>query len=485
MQNNNAMNKAIIAHILGKVLVIFAALMLLPLAVGLYYNESVLGFAVAAFVTALSGALLCAIPAKQRDLFSREGYAAVGLAWICMGLFGAIPFVISGDIPNYIDAVFETVSGLTTTGSSIVPNVEDMTRAGLFWRLFTHWIGGMGVLVFIMVVMPAGDEHSMHIMRAEVPGPTVGKLVPKARQTARILYIIYAALTVVLTVLLMLGGMDLYDALLHAFATAGTGGFSTKAASVGAYNSAYIEIVIGVFLVIFAANFNLYYLILIGRVREALKSEELHWYIGFIGAATLSIAVSIYKMYGGFATGLRHAFFNVTSIISTAGFGTVDFTLWPTFAQFVLVLLMFSGGCAGGTAGGLKVSRVMLLIKSALADIASTLHPREVHQVRLDGKRVDAGTTKAIYCYFFAYLFILFAAGLIVSLDGYDFTTSFTASLACLSNVGPGLALVGPMGNFAMFSPASKITLIAAMLLGRLEIYPIIILASPLLWRKK
>ncbi len=485
MQNNNAMNKAIIAHILGKVLVIFAALMLLPLAVGLYYNESVLGFAVAAIVTALFGALLCAIPAKQRELFSREGYAAVGLAWICMGLFGAIPFVISGDIPNYIDAVFETVSGLTTTGSSIVPNVEDMTRAGLFWRLFTHWIGGMGVLVFIMAVMPAGDEHSMHIMRAEVPGPTVGKLVPKARQTARILYVIYAALTVVLTVLLMLGGMDLYDALLHAFATAGTGGFSTKAASIAAYNSVYIELVIGIFLVLFATNFNLYYYVIIGSVREAVKNEELHWYWGIITFATLSIACGISKMYGGFATGLRHAFFNVISILSTAGFGTVDFTTWPAYTQCILVLLMFIGGCAGGTGGGIKLSRVMLLIKSSLADIASTLHPREIRRVRLDGKRVDDSTTKAVYCYVSVYIMLILLCGLIVSIDGYDFATNFTAALSCMSNIGPGLSLIGPAGSFAIFSQRSKIVMIITMLLGRLEIYPIIILASPLLWRKK
>ena len=479
------MNKAVIARILGKVLLIFAALMLLPMCVGLYYGESARAFLLAVGITAAVGGALCAVPGKERELYSREGYAAVGLAWICMGLFGALPFVINGDIPNYIDAVFETVSGLTTTGSSIVPNVEKMSRGGLFWRLFTHWIGGMGVLVFIMAVMPAGDEHSMHIMRAEVPGPTVGKLVPKARQTARILYIIYAALTLIETILLKLGGMSFYDAILHAFATAGTGGFSTRAASIAAYDSVYIELVIGVFLVIFAANFNLYYLILIGRVREALKSEELHWYLGIIALATLGIAGSIAKMYGGFAVGLRHAFFNVTSIMSTAGFGTVDFTQWPTFAQYTLVILMFIGGCAGGTGGGMKLSRVMLLIKSAGADIASTLHPREVHSVRMDGKRVESGTTKAVYCYFFAYMMIMTLTGLLVSLDGYDYATSFTAALSCMSNIGPGLGLIGPMGNFAIFSAPTKIVLTAAMLLGRLEIYPIIILASPILWRKR
>lgn len=479
------MNKAITANILGKVLVLFASVMLVPLAVAAWYGESIVPFAVSAAVTALSGFALCAIPAPSREYFSREGYAAVGLAWICMGLFGAVPFVLSGDIPNYIDAVFETVSGLTTTGASVVPNVEDMTRSGLFWRLFTHWIGGMGVLVFMLAVMPAGDARSMHIMRAEVPGPTVGKLVPKARQTARILYLIYAALTLTETVFLLFGGMSLYDAVLHAFATAGTGGFSTRALSVGAYDSVYIEMVIGVFLVIFAANFNLYYLILIGRARDALKNEELHWYLGIIALSTLAIAGSIAKMYGGVASGLRHAFFNVTSIISTAGFGTVDFTLWPSFAQYILVLLMFIGGCAGGTGGGMKLSRVMLLAKSSTADIASTLHPREVHSVRMDKKRVDEKTTKAVYCYFFAYLLIILVSGLIISLDDYDFATSFTAALSCMSNIGPGLELIGPMGSFCIFSVRSKLVMIVVMLLGRLEIYPIIILASPLLWRKK
>ncbi len=473
------------AHILGKVLIIFAAVMLVPLAVAAWYGEGLTPFAVGAAVTAAAGFALRAIPAPSREYFSREGYAAVGLAWICMGLFGAIPFVLSGDIPSYIDAVFETVSGLTTTGASVVPDVEAMTRSGLFWRLFTHWIGGMGILVFMLAVMPAGDARSMHIMRAEVPGPTVGKLVPKARQTARILYIIYAALTLVEAVLLLLGGMTPYEAVLHAFATAGTGGFSTRALSVGAYNSVYIELVIGVFLVIFAANFNLYYLILIGRARDALKNEELHCYLGILAVATLAIAGSIAGMYGGFAAGLRHAFFNVTSIMSTAGFGTVDFTAWPSFAQFVLVLLMFIGGCAGGTGGGMKLSRVMLLVKSSMADIASTLHPREVHSVRLDGKRVGDETTKAVYCYFFAYMFILLFAGLVTSIDGHDFATSFTAALSCMSNIGPGLGLIGPMGSFAIFSPGVKIVLTVTMLLGRLEIYPIIILASPLLWRRK
>ena len=371
-----------IAHILGQVLLIFAVLMLLPLLTALIYGENPAAFAISAAVTAAVGVLLSRVPVRTTEIFAREGYAAVGLAWLAMGLFGALPLVLNGDIPDFIDAVFETVSGLTTTGASIVENVELMSRSGLFWRLFTHWIGGMGVLVFLLAVIPRGEEHAMHIMRAEVPGPTVGKLVPKARDTARILYIIYAALTVIETILLKLGGMSFYDALLHAFATAGTGGFSTRAASVAAFDSVYIEMVIAVFLILFATNFNLYYLILIGQAREALKSEELKCYLGLILVSTLSIAAGITKIYGGIGTALRHAFFNVTSIMSTAGFGTVDFTTWPQYAQMILVLLMFVGGCAGGTGGGLKVSRAVLLIKTAAADIAKVLHPREAHCIR-------------------------------------------------------------------------------------------------------
>ena len=478
------MNARMIARILGTVLLIFAALMLFPLIAGLCYGENVMNFVISIAATGAAGGVLLLFKPRTSAISSRDGYAAVGLAWIFMGLFGALPFVISGDIPDYVDAVFETVSGLTTTGSSILPNVEALSRGGLFWRSFTHWIGGMGVLVFIMAVLPTGDEHSMHIMRAEVPGPTVGKLVPRARETARILYFIYGALTIIETVLLMLGGMSFYDALLHAFATAGTGGFSTRAASVAAFNSLYIEMVIAFFLVLFGINFNLYYFVIIGQVTEALKSEELHCYFGLIAAATLSIAAGISKMYGGFGTALRHAFFNTMSIVSTAGFGTVDFVQWPEYAQYILVLLMFIGGCAGSTGGGLKLSRVMLLVKTAGADVVQMLHPREVRRVQMDGKRVDAATTKAVYSFFFLYVLIIVVTGLLISVDGYDFTVNFTAALSSMSNIGPGLSIIGPTGNFAIFSTFSKIVLTIVMLLGRLEIYPLVILASPTLWRR-
>ncbi len=478
------MNARMIARILGTVLLIFAALMVFPLIAGLCYGENVMNFVISIAATGAAGGILLLFKPRTSAISSRDGYAAVGLAWIFMGLFGALPFVISGDIPDYVDAVFETISGLTTTGSSILPNVEALSRGGLFWRSFTHWIGGMGVLVFIMAVLPTGDEHSMHIMRAEVPGPTVGKLVPRARETARILYFIYGALTIIETVLLMLGGMSFYDALLHAFATAGTGGFSTRAASVAAFNSLYIEMVIAFFLVLFGINFNLYYFVIIGQVKEALKSEELHCYFALIAAATLSIAAGISKMYGGFGTALRHAFFNTMSIVSTAGFGTVDFVQWPEYAQYILVLLMFIGGCAGSTGGGLKLSRVMLLVKTAGADVVQMLHPREVRRVQMDGKRVDAATTKAVYSFFFLYVLIIVVAGLLISVDGYDLTVNFTAALSSMSNIGPGLSIIGPTGNFAIFSTFSKIVLTIVMLLGRLEIYPLVILASPTLWRR-
>lgn len=478
------MNARMIARILGTVLLIFAALMVFPLIAGLCYGETVMNFVISIAATGAAGGILLLFKPRTSAISSRDGYAAVGLAWIFMGLFGALPFVISGDIPDYVDAVFETISGLTTTGSSILPNVEALSRGGLFWRSFTHWIGGMGVLVFIMAVLPTGDEHSMHIMRAEVPGPTVGKLVPRARETARILYFIYGALTIIETVLLMLGGMSFYDALLHAFATAGTGGFSTRAASIAAFNSLYIEMVIAFFLVLFGINFNLYYFVIIGQVKEALKSEELHCYFALIAAATLSIAAGISKMYGGFGTALRHAFFNTMSIVSTAGFGTVDFVQWPEYAQYILVLLMFIGGCAGSTGGGLKLSRVMLLVKTAGADVVQMLHPREVRRVQMDGKRVDAATTKAVYSFFFLYVLIIVVAGLLISVDGYDLTVNFTAALSSMSNIGPGLSIIGPTGNFAIFSTFSKIVLTIVMLLGRLEIYPLVILASPTLWRR-
>ena len=481
------MNYAIVLRLLSYILLTEGALLLLPAAASLCYGEwFVMGvFLFTAALSAALGALLHRIKTKSQIFYMREGFATTALCWLLISVVGAVPFVLTGCIPNPVDALFETVSGFTTTGASILPGVEDLPKGILFWRSFTHWIGGMGILVFVLAVLPMSGNRSMHIMRAEVPGPTVGKLVPRIRKTASILYLLYIALTLVETVLLIAGGMSFYDALLHSFATAGTGGLSTRALSIGYYNSAYIDIVVGVFMILFGANFSLYYLILLGNIRTALRNEELRWFLGIIAFAVLTIAVDIRNLYGGVGHALRYSFFQVTSIISTTGFATADFNLWPEYSKFLLVLLMFVGGCAGSTAGGLKVSRVMLLFKSCTIEVKKMLRPRCVENVRLDGKPVDAQTVYNALTYFTFYIIIMLIAGLIVSLDGLDFTTNFTAALSCLSNVGPGLSLVGPTGSFAIFSPLSKIVLMICMLLGRLEIFPLLLLFVPFTWRWK
>ena len=477
------MNYRMICRVLGFIMLCLAALLLLPLTAGLCYGQNVLNFVITIGIAAALGFLLTRARPKTGGLFARDGFVIVGLGWIMMSLVGALPFVLSGSIPNYIDAVFETVSGFTTTGASVVLNVEQMPRGDLFWRLFTHWIGGMGVLVFVLAVLPMSGEHSMHIMRAEVPGPTVGKLVPRARKTASILYLIYVVMTVIETVMLKCGGMSFYDALLHSFATAGTGGFSTRAASIGAFNSLYVEMVTATFMILFGMNFNLYFLLLLGRFKDVVKNEELHWYLGIIAAAVLAIALGITKMYGGFAVALRHAYFNVATVISTTGFCTVDFSTWPEYCKWILVLLMFTGACAGSTGGGLKISRVAILAKSSRAEVRQTVHPRSICRIQLDGRRVDAGVVRAVSVFFVMYVSLLLFITFIISFDNYDLETNFTATLSCMSNIGPGMSLVGPTGSFSIFSPLSKIVLSFAMLLGRLELYPILVLFSARTWK--
>lgn len=477
------MNYRMICRVLGFIMLCLAALLLLPLTAGLCYGQNVLNFVITIGIAAALGFLLTRARPKNGGLFARDGFVIVGLGWIMMSLVGALPFVLSGSIPNYIDAVFETVSGFTTTGASVVLNVEQMPRGDLFWRLFTHWIGGMGVLVFVLAVLPMSGEHSMHIMRAEVPGPTVGKLVPRARKTASILYLIYVVMTVIETVMLKCGGMSFYDALLHSFATAGTGGFSTRAASIGAFNSLYVEMVTATFMILFGMNFNLYFLLLLGRFKAVVKNEELHWYLGIIAAAVLAIALGITKMYGGFAVALRHAYFNVATVISTTGFCTVDFSTWPEYCKWILVLLMFTGACAGSTGGGLKISRVAILAKSSRAEVRQTVHPRSICRIQLDGRRVDAGVVRAVSVFFVMYVSLLLFITFIISFDNYDLETNFTATLSCMSNIGPGMSLVGPTGSFSIFSPLSKIVLSFAMLLGRLELYPILVLFSARTWK--
>ena len=476
------MNFRMIGQVIGRVLCIEAALMLLPMVAALAYGETPAPFLITIAVTGGIGLVMWRVRAKSGGITARDGFLIVGLSWIAMSLFGALLFVLTGDIPNYIDALFETISGLTTTGASVVTAPEEMTRGGMFWRLFTHWIGGMGILVFVLAVLPMSGNRSMHIMRAEVPGPTVGKLVPRIRKTASILYLLYIALTLVEMVLLIAGGMSFYDALLHAFATAGTGGLSTRALSIGYYNSAYIDIVVGVFMILFGVNFSLYYLILLGNIRTALRNEELRWFLGVIAFSVITIAFDIRNLYGGVGHALRYSFFQVTSIISTTGFATADFNLWPEYSKFLLVLLMFVGGCAGSTAGGLKASRVLLLLRCARRSLRRLSHPRAVKVVKLDGKAVDEETLNTVFVFFTCFFLVLGGTCLVVSLDGFSLTTSCSAALACISNTGPGLEAVGPLGNFAAFSSLSKVVLSMAMLVGRLEIFPILILFQPSTW---
>ena len=479
------MNYRVVCNILGKVLLSEGILLVFPLMAALWYDESVLPFLWTMLPLFVIGGGMSRIKPRRNDLFAREGFVVVGLSWLLMSAFGALPFVLSGDIPRYIDALFETVSGFTTTGSSILTDVEAMSRGCMFWRLFTHWVGGMGVLVFIAAILPISGDHYIHVMRAEVPGPTVSKLVPKARKTARILYLIYLVLTLVEMVFLLCGGMSFYDAVLHAFATAGTGGFSTRAASVGAFESVYIDVVISTFMLLFGCNFNLFYLILLGQGLTALKSEELRVFLVIIAASVLAIALNIMGSVGGFAQGLRYAYFQVTTIISTTGFATADFDKWPELSRWILVLLMFVGGCAGSTAGGLKVSRVIILFKSYLYELKQLILPTRVKRIWFEGKAVSDQTVRSVLVYFQTYMFIIGLSVLALTLDGRDLVTNLTASIACISNIGPGLSLVGPAGNFAFFSVPSKLVLILEMLLGRLEVFPVLFLFAPSVWRRR
>ena len=474
-----------IGFVVGRILLTEAALLALPVVTALLYGESPVPFLAAALALVAAGLALGIRKPERTALYARDGFAVVALAWILMSIFGAAPFVISGDIPHWVDAFFETVSGFTTTGASILTDVEAMSQSCLMWRSFTHWVGGMGVLVFVMAILPMTDGHGMHLMRAEVPGPTAGKLVSRMGDTAKILYAIYLAMTLVEIVLLLAGGMNLFDACIHAFGSAGTGGFSNKALSVGAYNSAYLEIVIGVFMLLFGVNFNLYYFLLIRRFRDVFRSDELRLYLIFVFASVAAIAANIVHIYGSVLTSLRHAFFQVSSIITTTGFATVDFNQWPSFSKAVLVALMFIGACAGSTGGGIKVSRILILLKAARSNMRKMLHPNAVATVRLEGKPLPESVVNGTYLYFTVYMMVFLASFLPLSLDGFDLITTVTAVVACFNNIGPGLELVGPMGNFSQFSPLGKLLLAFDMLAGRLELFPMLLLFAPSIWKRR
>ena len=481
------MNYRMLGYVLGRIFMVEAALMLLPVAVALIYGETgrLAAFLIPLVLLAVIGLLLGKRAPADTAIYAREGLVIVALSWVLMSVFGALPFVISGEIPNFVDAFFETVSGFTTTGASILRDVEALSQSMLFWRSFTHWVGGMGVLVFAMAVLPMTDGRAMHLMRAEVPGPTCGKISSKLSDSAKILYAIYLAMTVLETVLLCAGGMPLFDSLIHSFGTAGTGGFSNKALSVGGYNDPYFEIVIGVFMLLFGVNFNLYYFLLLRHFKEAFASEELHVYLGIVAFSTLTITANIASLYDNVGTALRTAFFQVSSIVTTTGYATADFNLWPTYSRIVLVILTFIGACASSTAGGLKVSRVIIFFKAARQDLNKMLHSHAVTTVRFEGKPLEEKTLRGVHNYFNIYMLMLTLSVLLVSLDGFDMVTTFTAVATCLNNVGPGLELVGPMGSFAEFSAPVKLLLAFDMLAGRLELYPMLTLFAPRLWRKR
>ncbi len=479
------MNYKMIFSTLGKLLISLAAFLVLPAVVAVIYSEKCLwSILVTAGIALVLGAALCFIfKTKNHVIYAREGIAIVALSWLIFSVVGSLPFYLSREIPSYVDAFFETVSGFTTTGASILGDIESMSRSLLFWRSFTHWIGGMGVLVFVMAFIPNFSERSIHILRAEVPGPIVGKLVPKIKETAKILYLIYIGLTVLEIIMLLAGGMPLFDSIVHTFGTAGTGGFGIKADSIASY-SPYLQWVIAAFMLVFGINFNLYYLILIRKFKMVFKSGELWCYGAIVVVAVTIIAFNISGLYGTFEEIMRASVFQVASIISTTGYATVDFDLWPGLSKAVLLILMFVGACAGSTAGGLKVSRVILLFKKAKRELRQAVHPRSVNAVRLEGKQVDEKTISTVGAYIIIYLMCFVAVFLVLSFEPFDMETNFSATAACFNNVGPGFSLVGPSANYSGYSDISKIVLSYAMLLGRLEIFPMLLLFSPRLWKK-
>ena len=477
------MNFKLVLRITGMTLLLEAAVLLLPMLVALYYGESLLPFVKTILILVVVGLALCSLRSK-RDFFAREGFCAVGLIWLLMGAFGALPFWFSGQFGPYVDCLFETISGFTTTGSTILTVIEGLPMGLLFWRSFTHWLGGMGVLVLTAALLPSLGISSTYLVQAESPGPVVSKLVPKSSQSSKILYGIYLALTVIETLLLRLAGMSWYDAMVHAFATAGTGGFSVRNLSVGAYASPAIDIIITVFMLLFSINFTLYFLVLCGKWRQALASDELRFFVGMVGSSIVLISLNIYSIYQNVGDTLRHAAFQVASIVSTTGFSTTDFDKWPEFSRMLLVVLMFVGACAGSTGGGIKCARMLVLCKAIRREIRSIIHPRSVKVVKLDGAVVPEHTLQSIQLFFFAYICVLLGASIIVGLDDNSFGTTFTAVLTCLSNVGPGLELVGPMGNFSCFSAVSKLVLSLCMIVGRLEVFPILVLLSRSAWKR-
>ena len=487
------MNTLLLLRLVGSILLVEGAAMTPSLLISLIFSDgdapAFLWTILILLVIGLPLRLLC--KPEQTNLRAREGFLVVGLSWVLLSVFGCLPFIFSGVIPSFIDALFETVSGFTTTGATIMTQIEGNPHGVMFWRSFTHWIGGMGVLVLTLALLPQMSGRTSHLVRAESPGPTLSKIAPKMGDTAKILYLIYGVLTLLNWIALLLAGMNAYDAAIHALGTAGTGGFSNYAASVGHFNSVAIDVITTVFMIIFGINFALYFKLITGGWREVVRNEELHWFLGIFFSVMLLMTISLTPAYGGsFFTALRYTSFQTASLMSTTGYATADFSIWPVAAKTLLMLVMFIGGCVGSTAGGLKICRVGMLCKQGLSEVRRTFQPRRVQVVRFEGKAVDESVLSQTAAYFFVYMLLTVLGAVLISLTALpeelnNFESSFTAALTCANNVGPGLSLaLGPAGSFAGYSPVAKAILTFLMLAGRLEFFPLLALFHPAMWRK-
>lgn len=480
------MNYAVVVYILGWVLCIEAAFMIMPFIVSIIYSEINSGLP---FLWVLAGSLFLGMlivrkKPKNMNFYLKEGFVTVALSWIVMSVVGCVPFCLNGDIPDFIDALFETISGFTTTGASILSDIESLSRCGLFWRSFTHWIGGMGVLVFILAIIPMAGGTHMNLMKAESPGPSVGKLVPKVKYTAMILYGLYILLTVLEVIFLLIGKMSFYESVLTSMGTAGTGGFGIRNDSLSSA-SPYIQWVVTVFMILFGVNFGFFFLLITGKIKQALKLEEVKAYFAIILVAVIILVIDLRDVITNFADCVRHVFFQVGSIITTTGFSSIDFDSWPVTSKTIIVILMFIGACAGSTGGGIKVSRFIILVKSMFKEIISYLHPRSVKKIKMDGKLVEHETIRSTNVYFITFMLIFVVSTFLISFNNMDMITNFTAVAATMNNIGPGLELVGPTRNFGQFSDGSKLVLMFDMLVGRLELFPMLLLLTPSVWRRK
>ncbi|WP_294351135.1 TrkH family potassium uptake protein [uncultured Clostridium sp.] len=480
------MNYKVVLKVIGNVLKYELALLLIPLLVSLYYGEGdALAFISTIAVTAPIVFLLCRVKVKKNEMYAKEGFIAVGIAWVAISIVGSIPFVIDGSIPSVIDAFFETVSGFTTTGATILTEIESLPKGILFWRSFTHWIGGMGVLIFMLALIPSLGANTIHLLKAESPGPNPGKIVPKIKETAKILYIIYFVLTVIETICLKIAGLSIYDSIIHALGTAGTGGFSNMNSSVAAFNNPAVEWIIAIFMMIFGVNFTLYYQVVKGNIKNALNNEELKYYVLIIVVAVVFITINILDIYDwNIGEAIRASTFQVSSIVTSTGFATADFNLWPTMSKMIIMFLMLVGAMAGSTGGGIKTIRFVIILKAIRREINKILHPKRIQSVKIDGKVVQEETISGVFLFIGAYAVISLIAMFIISFDGFDMLTTTTSVITTMSNIGPGLEMVGPVGNFSAFSGLSKLVLSFCMLAGRLEIYPMLIMFSPSIWKK-